>query len=211
MAVDVDSTSAVSIAIGDDGAQSPGFHDESDSCTTDYDAAAREAVDGVTAACPRGTRIAVYVGVAIVVVLGALNGWLFYRWDQSRVEQHQRAAFLAAARQAALNLTTIDYLEVEADVARILGSSTGAFHNDFEGRSQAFIDVVKKVRSKSVGTITEAGVESVHDGQAQVLVAVSAKTTTPAAPDDPPRLWRMQIDVQQMGDVIKVANVVFVP
>jgi len=53
-------------------------------------------------------------------------------------------------------LTTIDYNEADADVQRILNSTTGSFYDDFSKRSQPFVDVVKQARSKSEGTVTEA-------------------------------------------------------
>lgn len=155
--------------------------------------------------------LATTFGVAVVVALGCLVGWWGYRSYETHQAQTQRAEFVAVARQGALNLTTIDHTRVDADVQRILDSSTGTFHDDFQQRSQPFIDVVKKAQSKSQGTITEAGLESQDNDQARVLVAVSVKTSIPGAPDQDPRRWRMRIDVQRLGDGLKVSNVQFVP
>src|ERR1700759_1729417 len=47
-------------------------------------------------------------GVAIVVVLAGLVGWLGFRVYQSHQAQAQRSQLLQVARQGALNLTTID-------------------------------------------------------------------------------------------------------
>lgn len=150
-------------------------------------------------------------GIAFVVVLGCLIGWLGYLRYQTVQVQAQRNEFIEAARQGALNLTTIDYATVEDDVQRILDSSIGALHEDFEQRSQPFIDVVKKVRSSSQGTVTAAGLESQEGDQAQVLVAVLVTTSTTAGPESQPRGWRMRIGVQKVGDFAKVSNVQFVP
>jgi hypothetical protein len=49
--------------------------------------------------------------------------------------------------------------------------ATGAFYDDFRGRSQPFTDVVKKAEAITVGTITEAAMESETDNDAQVLVS----------------------------------------
>jgi Mce-associated membrane protein len=151
------------------------------------------------------------LGAAVVVTLGCLAGWFAYRTYETRQAQAQRNQFVAVARQGALNLTTIDYTKVDADVQRILDSSTGTFHDDFQRRSQPFIDVVKKVQSKSEGTVTSAGLESQDGDQAQVLVAVTVKTSNPGAPDQDRRRWRMRIAVQKVGDGARVSNVQFVP
>lgn len=108
-------------------------------------------------------------------------------------------------------LTTIDWQNADSDIQRILDSATGQFYDDFSKRSQPFIDIVKKVQSKSVGTVTEAGLEPSSANEARVLVAVSVKTSSLGAEDQPLRAWRMQIDVQKVGDAVKVSNVSFVP
>ncbi|OBH08853.1 hypothetical protein [Mycobacterium sp. E1747] len=149
--------------------------------------------------------------VAITILLGSLVGWFGYNAFQSHQEKTQRDNLVAAARQGAVNLTTINYTQVEADIQRILDSSTGAFHDDFKKRSDPFVNVVKRVQSKSEGTVTAAGLEAWSGNEAQVLVAVSVKTSTAAAPDQQPRSWRMRIKVEKSGDAAKIAEVQFVP
>jgi Mce-associated membrane protein len=156
-------------------------------------------------------RLALVFGIVGILALTALAGWLGCRGYQAHQAMQQRELFLQVARQGALNLTTISYTEVDADVRRILDSATGTFHDDFQNRSQPFIDVVKQAQSKSVGTITAAGLESVDGGQAQALVAVHVTTSNAGAAEQPPRAWRMRIDVQKVGHNVKVSNVQFVP
>jgi Mce-associated membrane protein len=156
-------------------------------------------------------RLATIVGLVVVLALGGLVGWLSFRAYQSHQLDTQRKVFLQVGRQGALNLTTIDYQHVDDDVKRILDSATGKFYDDFQQRSQPFTDVVKQVKSKSVGTVTEAGLESESDDEAQVLVAVAVNTTVEGQPEQQPRAWRMRILVQKVGDDTKVSNVEFVP
>lgn len=156
-------------------------------------------------------KIALVGGLAGVVALAGLTGWLGFRtWESQRAEQAHEL-FLQVGRQGALNLTTIDWQEADADVQRILDSATGTFYDDFQKRAQAFADVVKQAKSKSEGTIAEAGLESSTDNEAQVLVAVNVKTTNAGAPEQQPRAWRMRISVEKIGDEAKVSNVEFVP
>src|SRR3984885_13315571 len=152
------------------------------------------------------------VGVAIIVGLLGLGGWLGFRVHHDNQVQAQRNLYVQVARQTAINLTTIDYTEVDADIKRVLDSATGAFHDEFQNRSQPFVEVVKKVQSKSEGTISEAGLLSYTKDQAQVLVAVAVKTSMAAAPpDQEPRRWRMRLTVDKTGDSAKVSNGEFVP
>src|SRR5271167_2333011 len=145
----------------------------------DYDAAVDEADDdksdtGSEDETPVKRRLshlklAAMVGLIAVVALAATVGWLGYRAYQAHQAQAQRQMFLQVGRQCALNLTTIDWQHADADVQRLMDSATGEFYDQFSHRKQPFIDVVKKAQSKSVGTVTEAGVESESGDKAQVL------------------------------------------
>jgi Mce-associated membrane protein len=155
-------------------------------------------------------RWALPMAVMLCVVCAGLAGWLGFRaWkvdQQSTVHAH----WVQVARQGALNLTTIDHSRVDADIQRILDSSTGRFREDFKNRSQPFVDVVKQAQSKSEGEITEAALESTTGDSALVLVSVSVKTWALGTQQDT-KSWRMRIQVQNTGDGAKVANVEFVP
>jgi Mce-associated membrane protein len=146
----------------------------------------------------------------VVATLTGLTGWVGYRAYGQHQAQAQRSLFLQTARQGAVNLTTISYTEIEADVQRILDLATGAFRDDFANRSKPFIELVKAAQSKSEGTVTDAGLESQHGDSAQILVAVAVKSRT-AAGEEAPREWRMKIEVKSVGDDAKMSNVVFVP
>jgi Mce-associated membrane protein len=180
--------------------------DEVDDEAEDYDEAA------VTPRTPMShVKLALIAGIALVVALAGLTGWLGFRTWESNKADAERNLFLQVGRQGALNLTTIDWEHADADVQRILDSATGTFYDDFQQRAQPFVEVVKQAKSKSVGTIAEAGLESEGDNEAQVLVAVTVRTSNAGAPEQEPRAWRMRISVEKIGDEAKVANVEFVP
>jgi Mce-associated membrane protein len=157
-------------------------------------------------------RLATIIGLVAVVALAALAGWLGFRAYQSHQADEQRKLFLQVGRQGALNLTTINWQQADADVQRVLDSATGTFYDDFQKRAQPFIEVVKQAQSKSVGTIAEAGLESVSGDEARVLVAVTVQTSNAGAPEQSPRAWRMRLTVHKVGEHdAKVSNVEFVP
>jgi Mce-associated membrane protein len=182
----------------------------------DIDAAEQDTAEPDTKKPPRQWFLSISnplaVGVASIVALVGVAGWLGYRLHQDHQVQAQRNLYVQVARQTAINLTTISYTEVDADIKRVLDSATGAFHDEFQNRSKPFVEVVKKVQSKTEGTVAEAGLLTYTKDQAQVLVAVAVKTSLAAAPaDDEPRRWRMRVTVDKTGDGAKVSNVEFVP
>ena len=187
--------------------------DEAEDYDASVDDAAEPEAEGAVPAKKSSSpaRLATVFGLVTVVALAALGGWFGYQAYQSHKAQQQRELLVHIARQGALNLTTIDWQHADADVQRILDSATGTFYDDFSHRSKPFIDVVKKAQSKSVGTITEAGLESQSGNEAQVLVAVSVKTSNIGAAEQDSRHWRMRVTVQKVGNDVKVSNVAFVP
>jgi Mce-associated membrane protein len=188
--------------------------DEAEDCDAAVEDEENEDVSDNAAPAKRSishVRQAAMVGAAIIVALAAIVGWLGFRSYQSHQAEAQRQLFLQIGRQCALNLTTIDWQHAEGDVQRVLDSATGQFYDQFSKRKQPFIDVLKKAQSKSVGTITEAGLESESGDKAQVLVAVSIKTSNLGVDDQAPRQWRMRITVEKSGSETKISNVAFVP
>ncbi|HZN78230.1 MAG TPA: Mce protein [Mycobacterium sp.] len=208
--------SDVSDAADSDAAVTDEVTDDADSdeeaAHSEEEADSEETTEAAPAKPPMShVKLAMIAGLVLVVALGGLTGWLGYRAYQSHQADEQRKLFLSVGRQGALNLTTIDFQHADADVQRILDSATGTFYDEFQKRAQPFVEVVKQAQSKSEGTIAEAGLESESDKGAQVLVAVTVKTSNAGAPDQAPRAWRMRISVQKVGDDAKVSNVDFVP
>lgn len=158
----------------------------------------------------RRDRVVLIIGLVAVVVFGAVGGWIDYRAYRAHQVQPQRELFLEAGKRGAQNLTTIDYNHADADVKRVLDSATGGFFDDFSRRAPSFSDVVKQVKSKSTGTVTSAGVESISGDTAEVLVAVTVNTEVANGAPQPVRAFRMRLTMQKVGDDAKVSNVEFV-
>jgi Mce-associated membrane protein len=208
MAADADSTRGLTLVL-DDEIHNTEVTEEYDDEPLD-DGPPDGAPDSAADSPAPSVRRAMLLGAAFVVSLSVLVGWLGFRAYQAHQEQALQSQLLQAARQGALNLTTIDWQHAEGDMQRILDGATGQFRDEFASRSQPFIEAVKQAKSTSVGTITEAGLESEEGGHARVLVAVAVKTSTAGAPEQDPRAWRMRITVQKDGDQAKVSNVEFV-
>ena len=68
-------------------------------------------------------KLATILGLVTVLALGGLVGWLGWRAQESHEAEQQRALFVQVGKQAALNLTTIDFEHADDDVKRILDSA----------------------------------------------------------------------------------------
>jgi Mce-associated membrane protein len=155
-------------------------------------------------------RTVLIAGLALVVVLTAVTGWFGYQAYESNQERNERDLFLEVGRQAAQSLTTIDWERADEDVQRVLDVATGTFYDDFQKRAEPFLQVVKEAKSKSVGTLGEAGLESISGDTAEVLVAVTVQSSNAGTPEQAPRAWRMRLTVQRVDAGAKVSQVEFV-
>lgn len=150
------------------------------------------------------------LGGLLVVALVALTGWLGFRFYQVQQQQQLRTMFVDTARQGAVNLTSIDWEHAEDDVQRVLDSSSGQFYDDFQRRSKSFLEVVKQIKSKSVGTVTSSALQSNTADEAKVLVSVTVRSTNAGVPEQKPQAWRMVLTVQDIDGKAKVSNVEFI-
>lgn len=151
------------------------------------------------------------VVIAGLAVLVAIACWLGWRDIEARRTDEVRAQMVEAGREGLLALTTIDHQQVDADVQRILDTSTGGFRADFEKKAGGFKDAARRAQSTSVGTVTSAGWESADGDAGSVLVALRVMTTNRGVPERGPKAWRTRVTVAKDDGRFKVAAVEFVP
>ena len=155
-------------------------------------------------------RIALIGGLVAAVVLAGLVGWLGFRAYEARDREDQRSLFVHAAEDIAVNLSTVDPQQADADAQRIQDSAIGMFADSFAHHKQAYIDAAKQSRSRSLGTVTDIGLESQSGEQGRVLVAVTVKPVDPVPENQQPQFFRMRITVQNAGHGAKISDVAFV-
>jgi Mce-associated membrane protein len=149
-------------------------------------------------------------GLLVVAALAGLTGWLGVQAYQASRTERLEQLFIRAGRQGAVNLTSIDYEHADADVQRILDSTTGKFYDDFVQRAQPFAETAKQAQSRSVGTVTEAGLETMAADEGRVLVTVNVQASNRGA-QQPLKVWRMRVTVKKVADdQAKVSRVEFV-
>jgi Mce-associated membrane protein len=153
-------------------------------------------------------RIALVAGLIAAVGLAGLVAWLGVRAYQAERGEAQRSLFVQTAQDVAVNLSTVDYQHADADAQRIQDSAVGGFAESFAHHKQTYIDNARQSRSRSLGTVTDAGLESQSGDQGRVLVAVTVKSADQA--EQAPQFFRMRITVQKIGNGAKVSEVAFV-
>lgn len=134
------------------------------------------------------------VGLLLLLALAALTTQLV-RYDST---DDRRGAILRAARQSAVNLTSIDNRQFAQDVQRVLDGATGPFRADFEARSKDLGPVLKQNEVVSQGSVVEAGIVRHDDRTATVLVVVDGEVRNSAAPEGRVNTYRMRLELEQV-------------
>jgi serine/threonine protein kinase len=115
------------------------------------------------------------------------------------------------AKQFTVAMTSLSPQSADSDIQRVLDGSTGAFHDDFANRSSDFKQVIRQSNTTTQGTVNSAGLESINGTTAYVLVAATSKVTSATNAPQDPRIWRLRVQVEKIGDTYKVSKVDFVP
>lgn len=155
---------------------------------------------------PGTLRKLVIVFVALTVALSAAAVVVAVRMRQAQRTEAERDAVLATARQQVVNMITVDYRQVDLDIQRISRGLTGKLRDDF-GSKQAprLAETVRKAQTVSRGTALSAGVVSLDEDSAEVVVAANS-TVQSMRPQDAgkansaQRLWRATLELRRQGD-----------
>ena len=159
----------------------------------------------------RRTKLALIAGAVLALVaLGAVI-WTGIVWGLGASAANDRENALAAGRQAAVNLVSVNFNTADADIQRVRDSSTGDFASLFGQNIDSYAGVVKQGKVISTGQVTEAGVESLDGDQAHVLVGISSKVQNTQVPQGETRQYRVDMTMQYTDGAWKVAQMEFIP
>ncbi len=148
--------------------------------------------------------------VVLICAFAGISGYMVWQ-DHEASEREQRAAsFVAGAKQGIVNMTSLDFNRAKGDVQRVLDSSTGQFRDDFQQRAKDFTSVVEQSKVVTQGTVTAAGLESMDEHSASVLISATSRITNAAGAKDEPRMWRLRVTVTEEGGQYKMSKVDFI-
>lgn len=134
--------------------------------------------------------LCVLLAVAAVVLGLRLRGYA--------QTEDARGDALRAARQSALNLTTIDVEQFDEAVQRVLEGSTGDFRQEFEDNSGNLEKLLTDNQVNADGSVISAGLVRADRSNATALVVVDSTVRNTAVPEGRLNTYRMQIDVERV-------------
>ena len=144
------------------------------------------------------------VAALLALVFGAL--WLISLNSDSVTVASQRDAVLRDARQAVLNLNTLDFHNAPGGLDLWIQSSTGSVRDEFVKNRDAYAQLVTQQKRTTSATIADAAVAELDDrvGVARVLVGVDV-TVTPEGQQPTVTRQRIEAEMTRTPDGWKVS------
>jgi Mce-associated membrane protein len=181
----------------------------------DYEAEAEDAPDARNRGWRRwvpGWRAAtVGAAVTVLVALLAASGYLIWSHHEATQRQQREGEFRAGARQDVINLMSLNFNNGQADLQRVLDTTSGSFHDDFVKSQKDFLTVMQDSKVVTSTTVSATALESMTDDSAVVLVTATSQVANSASQQPTPRSWRLSVTVNRENDQIKMSKVEFVP
>lgn len=141
---------------------------------------------------PRWLAAALAVLVLALLVTG---GVLLPGWLDARAEDERRRAVLRAATAEVVAFTTLDYRDLEPSIERVLDGATGEFEEQFESSRAQLEQLSRDNESVSEGRVLKAGVVSMDEDSATVVVVADSQVTNKSTDEPQPRHYRLQLDL----------------
>jgi Mce-associated membrane protein len=110
-----------------------------------------------------------------------------------------RSAAVTAARQEVVNLDSLSWDTIDADLKRVLDGATGTFKDQFSRAQNDLKPVVVQRKSESSGTVLFAGVVRADTDTATVLVAVDRTVKDSTDPSGAVAHDRWRVDLEKHG------------
>ncbi len=155
---------------------------------------------------PVGTGVWALVVIALLVTAVVLG--LRVRAADQRADL--RADAVQAARQEALNLTSVDATDLDGDLERVLEGASGTFREEFEAQSTTLRSVLQENQVAAEGTVLDAGLARFSEDAATALVVIDSVVRNRSVPDGQTRTYRMQLELERVGDRWLTSSLQFV-
>jgi Mce-associated membrane protein len=159
----------------------------------------------------RTRKIIVMVLGVVVIALAVAASYLGVSVWKARDAAAQSAAAQQAARQTAVNLVSLDYRNIQQGIDRVLSGMTGEVKNQWATQARTIADTATKNQAMSSVQSVRAGVVSVDGDSAEVVVALTAVTTSPKVTQGAPRYYRFSMDLTRTDGRWLVSKLGLVP
>lgn len=157
-----------------------------------------------------GGTVGLTLWLVLVAALVAASVFLGLRVRAAEQREQDRDAALQAARQEALNLTSVDGTDLEGDLALVLAGASGQFRTEFAAQAERLKQVLTENEVRAEGRVLDAGLVRADEDSATAVVVVDSLVRNKSVPDGQNRNYRMQLELDHVGDRWLTSSLQFV-
>jgi Mce-associated membrane protein len=154
------------------------------------------------AAQPAVRRMPLLAAVALVIAVAAavLTALTARQVSAGQQETSLRDEALSAGRQIAVDFAAYDYRHLAEDFKRVADESTGEFKKQYLTQSTGVHDLIVKAKSVSTAEVASAGVVSVDDNRATIVIALNRTVDNESLKQPQSDSFGLQIVLLHRGD-----------
>ncbi|MEU8251467.1 hypothetical protein [Nonomuraea sp. NPDC048916] len=156
---------------------------------------------------PAPVLVAVLAVLAVLLVGAGL--WIGAQAREEQARADDRRAVLDAAGTHAVNLLSLHYKTIDADVRRILTTSTGGAREEYERNLQRLKSTTVASKVMQDGVLRATGLVSLSEDTASVLVVADVDIRWEGSKTPPQdRFYRWSMELTKVGGVWLVSKAV---
>ncbi|WP_043624707.1 hypothetical protein [Nonomuraea candida] len=157
----------------------------------------------------RPARLLIAALSGVLAVLVGTGVWIAAQARDEQGRAGDKQAALLAAGTHAKNLVSLDHKSVDADLRRILDSSTGAARAEYEANAGKLKSTTVENKVVQQGVLRATGLVSMTGTTARVLVVADVEIRWEGSKSPPQeRYYRWQMDLSKVGGLWLVSKVV---
>ncbi|MEB3048926.1 Mce protein [Mycolicibacter sp. MYC123] len=164
---------------------------EPDAAPTEAETATPDPVES-SAPSTRRTRAAALLAALVIAAL-AYSGYAGWRLHQVDASAAAAQSALAAAKDYAIALTTLDTADIDGNYARALDGATGGFKEAYSLGAKQLRQILIDNKASGKGVVIDAAVKSATTKRVEVLLFVDQSITN--AVRSQPRIDRNRIQM----------------
>ncbi len=170
---------------------------------------AGEGVSDVAGLAARPARILIAALSGVLAVLVGTGVWIAAQAREEQGRAGDKQAALLAAGTHAKNLISLDYKTVDADIRRILDTSTGPARAEYEANAAKLKSTTVGNKVVQHGVLRATGLASMAGATAKVLVVADVEIRWEGSKSPPQeRYYRWSMELAKVGGAWLVSKAV---
>ncbi len=146
----------------------------------------------------------------IAVVLLLATGQRALAWQDARAQVDDATAAIDAASAEVAGLIDISSATSDSDMKKLLDGATASFRDDLSGQADRLKQALSDNAVKASGEVVSAGIATVKDDRATVIVAAAGTVQNKQTTAAEPRNYRLTVDLQRVKGAWLVSGLEFV-